>query len=48
VFQAALQQAIDVHNGGVLPPPPPPGASVSDLVEYAFVLALISIYIIVP
>jgi hypothetical protein len=47
VFQAALQQAIDVHNGGVMPPPPPAGASVSDLIEYALINAMIAILIIV-
>ena len=48
LFQAALQQAIDVHNGGTLPPPPPPGTGVSDLIEYALVLALVTIYLIAP
>jgi hypothetical protein len=48
LFQAALQQAIDVHNGGQLPPPPPPGTGVSDLIEYALVLALVTIYLIAP
>jgi hypothetical protein len=38
VFQLALQQAIDVHNGGTLP-----GTGVSDLIEYSLVLALIAI-----
>ena len=43
LFQAALQQAIDVHNGGTLPPPPPPGTGVSDLIEYTLLFAFVAL-----